>query len=434
MMSSTRRLVTLLAVLAAVLLAGGCEFTGVNSRSLPLTKGGGGDDLRVTVTMENAVNLVPNSEVKVSEVTVGSVRKIEFDHKTWTAKLTLGLEKGVRLPRNVRASIGQKSLLGAEYLSLEEPAEPSSTLLADGDVVGLDQTGRFPETEEVLSSLSLLLNGGGLGQVQTITRELNYALSGNETEVRSMIQGLDTFVGTLADQKKEIVAALDGLDNLAKGYAGDTQTIDRALRSVPAGVETLAAERAELTKTLAAVGKVGDITDQIVRDTREDLTANLDNLEQTVGGFADANDVLIDSLGSITWPFPVDAVLRGFAGDYINLFPTVDVSLGTIERDFLSGTPLDGIYSGLLEQIPGGSILGDSDLLTDPLNQSPGDGAGTSGPRCVLDVVPGLSSSCLGVGAKKPTGGSTKSTPKPSSSTPAPNLIDQLLGGMGGNS
>ena len=50
----------------------------------------------VTVTMANVGNLTPNSEVKVNDVTVGSVRTIAF--KDWKAQLTLGIEGGVQLP------------------------------------------------------------------------------------------------------------------------------------------------------------------------------------------------------------------------------------------------------------------------------------------------------------------------------------------------
>src|SRR3546814_13000871 len=118
-----RRTAGLLAMVGvALVLSGamsGCEFTGVNNQPLTFTKGGGDDDMRITVYMENAVNLVPNSEVKVNDVTVGAVRTIEFDG--WRAQLTLGVEQGTRLPANVAAKIAQNSQLGAEYLELEVP-------------------------------------------------------------------------------------------------------------------------------------------------------------------------------------------------------------------------------------------------------------------------------------------------------------------------
>src|SRR3546814_1410691 len=102
--------------------------------------------MRITVYMENAVNLVPNSEVKVNDVTVGAVRTIEFDG--WRAKLTLGVEKGTRLPANVEAKIAQKSLLGAEYIELEVP---------EGMVAEKEQMASRARSEERTSGLKSLL-------------------------------------------------------------------------------------------------------------------------------------------------------------------------------------------------------------------------------------------------------------------------------------
>ena len=49
----------------------------------------------------------------------------------------------------------------------------------------------------MLGSLALLLNGGGLQQIQTITTELNKALHGNERRVRDLLTQMNTFVGSL---------------------------------------------------------------------------------------------------------------------------------------------------------------------------------------------------------------------------------------------
>ena len=67
----------------------------------------------------------------------------------------------------------------------------------------------------MLGALSLLLNGGGLQQIQVIATELNKALKGNEAPVRDLLGQLNTFVGTLDSQKDKITTALDSVDTLA---------------------------------------------------------------------------------------------------------------------------------------------------------------------------------------------------------------------------
>lgn len=360
-------LVSAFAVVRVV--SGSFTFLGVNSITLPFSKGNGDDSYTVTVYMENVANLVPNSEVKVSEITVGSVRKIELDG--WRAKLTIGLEGDVVLPANLRARVAQKSLLGAEYLELREPRKPAQERLADGAVIDLAQTSRYPETEEALSAMSLLLNGGGLAQVSTITRELNATFEGRDGDIRNFIAQLDTFVTNLDDQRDNIVLALRRMNDLGAAYAGDVEVLGKALEELPAAVELVAAQRKQLVRTLSEVGDLGDTVDGFVDKNQDLLVEATSHLTGTLKAVADAGDVLADAVEDATYPFPVRAVIAGIKGDYMNLFFTVDLSLASIERDYLSGTPLSGIYSQLLGLLPAGNSVAQGDILENPLVQDP---------------------------------------------------------------
>lgn len=360
-----------LAVLAPlVLFVSGCEFTGINNQPLPLTKGGGENDLRVTVYMRNAVNLVPNSEVKVNDVTVGAVREIEF--ADWQARLTLSIEEGTFVPADAVARIGQKSLLGAEYLELAAPETGGSDqALANDDVIPVERTARYPETEEVLGAAAGLLNGGGLAQVNTITKELNKALGEREPDVRSLIDELDTFVTNLDGQRAEIITAIEGLDRLAGTFADQKETVAQALRGLPGGIETLRDQRARLTTALTAVSDFGRTASSVIRRSRGDLIANLASVQPTLRELADAGKNLTGALGNISFPFPVEGADVVFRGDYINFFASVDLTLPTLERDFLAGTPLEGLYSAILGTLPTGPVDDATNPLLEPLNPSP---------------------------------------------------------------
>ena len=74
-------------------------------------------------------------------------------------------------------TIGQTSLLGSLHIELAPPSgvPPQGKLkrrIADPAVVG----GSYPTTEQTLAAISLLLNGGGIGQIQDITQSLSTAL------------------------------------------------------------------------------------------------------------------------------------------------------------------------------------------------------------------------------------------------------------------
>ena len=119
-------------------------------------------------------------------------------------------------PTTPRRKIRQTSLLGEKFVSLAPPASgASSGRLGDGDTIPLERTGRNPEVEEVLGALSLLLNGGGVAQLKTISTELNKALGGREGSARSVLDQLDMFMGQLDANKDQIVRAIESLNRLA---------------------------------------------------------------------------------------------------------------------------------------------------------------------------------------------------------------------------
>lgn len=355
---------SLLAGLIIAATTTGCGWSGLNENPLPFAAGNGDDAVTVTVYLANAVNLVPNSEVKVNDVTVGSVRRIQFDD--WRARLTVGLEPDVRLPENAQARVGQKSLLGAEFLELAPPTtERPHGRLADGAVIPLARTGRYPETEELFAALATVLNGGGLSQISTITTELNNAFNGRESDVRQLVAHLGTLIGTLDAQRAKIVAATEGVNELAGTFADDRKTLSAALETLPRAVDVLRDERDQLTQTLDSLSDFGDSTTELLNTNRVKLRRNLENLRPILHELGDAGSALTNFLSAITFPFPLEGLIKSAKGDYLNLFLTVDVTTTAITRDLLGGiSPLDSVLSGLT----GTPSTATSSTSSDPLD------------------------------------------------------------------
>lgn len=345
-MSVTARRALRTGCVVLLALLSGCGFGGLNDRPLPFAAGNGDGAMTVTVVMDNAANLVPNSEVKVGDVTVGSVRRITF--RNWHAVLEVGLVKGTVLPANATARIGQKSLLGAEYLELAKPSQTAAAgRLRSGATIPLSRTGRYPETEEVFAALSTVLNGGGLAQAQTITTELNRTLHGREGDVRDLLGQLGTLVGTLDGQRGHILATLRQLNRTTTTINAQQGTVDRALTTLPKAVDLLGKDEDKLADLLDGMQRFSDAATKLESATRADLAANLRDLQPVLNRLSDAGKALTGFLGDATFPFPTDGLLKSVRGDYMNLFLTVDVSVPALSRDWLTGTPLDGVLNGL---------------------------------------------------------------------------------------
>ncbi|MFC4470068.1 MCE family protein [Streptomyces xiangluensis] len=316
------------AAVGSVLLSG-CEFNGWYDVQLPGGAAADGHAYHVTVEFRDVLDLVPQSAVKVNNVTVGAVEKVEL--AGWHARVRLRVADSVKLPGNAVAELRQTSMLGEKYVALSAPPDTDPVgRLGDGDRIPLSRSGRNPEIEEVLSALSALLNGGGVAQLKTITVELNKALAGRENRVKSLLKELNTFLGGLDEQRKDIVRALTGIDRLAKRLGTEKKTIARAVDTMPPALKVLADQRRDLTKMLTALSKLGKTGTKVVNASRDDTVANLKQLRPILQQLNKAGDDLPNSLELLTtYPFPRNAA-DAVKGDYVNLKITADLDLSGI--------------------------------------------------------------------------------------------------------
>ncbi|MEU3919892.1 MCE family protein [Streptomyces sp. NPDC029004] len=307
----------------------GCEFNGLYDVGLP---GGAADDgnaYRVTVEFRDVLDLVPQSAVKVNNVTVGAVEKVEL--AGWHARVRLRVDGKVKLPANAIAELRQTSMLGEKYVALSAPVDSvPAGRLAEGDRIPLSRSGRNPEIEEVLSALSALLNGGGVAQLKTVTTELNKALEGRENRVKSLLSELDTFIGGLDGQRKEIIRALEGIDRLSARLAREKKTIATAVDTMPGALKVLADQRRNLTAMLTSLSRLGTAGTKVVNASRADLVANLRSLRPILAQLNKAGSDLPNALELLTtYPFPRN-VTGAIKGDYVNLRITADLDLASI--------------------------------------------------------------------------------------------------------
>ncbi|HEY0499873.1 MAG TPA: MCE family protein [Kutzneria sp.] len=282
----------------------------------------------VQAEFADVANLVPDAEVKVDDVTVGRVSDVRLDG--WHARLTLELDDGVRLPANATAKIGQKSLLGAEYVELDRPADAQGAL-RQGDLIPLTRTGRYPETEELLAGLSLWLNGGGLQNLRAIYTEVDKTLGGREQTTRDLLDRLRTFTTSIDGQKDAIVKTIDALDNLGRPLAAQRDQLAEAIDHVTPGITLLNQQRTNLTAALTALTSFSTAATKVIDHTQDDLHADLDGLKPILANLVAAGDALpksFDVAGTLL--FPLSTFRNSFRGDFVNVYATVDLSLQAV--------------------------------------------------------------------------------------------------------
>jgi phospholipid/cholesterol/gamma-HCH transport system substrate-binding protein len=370
------------AALAGVGLVAGCQgFQGAYSLPLPGGADLGSHPYTVHAEFADVLDLVPQSTVKVNDVAVGKVDSISLNKSNWTADVTLSVNGDVKLPANADADLRQSSLLGEKYISLVAPENGTGSLV-DGATIPLARTNRNTEVEEVFGALSMLLNGGGVQQIQTIAKELNSATTGNEPAIRDLLSNVDTLMSGLNAHSAQITQALDGVNRLSATLSSQTDQIAGVLTNLGPGLDVLNSQRDQLVAMLQSLSQLSGIAVDTINKSQADLIGDLKALTPTLQQLSNAGANLPNALQILlTFPF-TDYATNGIRGDYANLFATINLNLTDVLTNL--GRSRQNPLSGLLPGLSGitGGTSGTPTNQPPPLplpNQPGGSGTGSCG-------------------------------------------------------
>jgi len=374
----------------AIVLAG-CTFNGLNSLPMPGTSGHGPGSYTITVELPDVATLPQNSPVMVDDVTVGSLSGLDAVQRpdgTFYAAARLSLNPEVKLPANATAQVAQTSLLGSQHIELAAPANGTGEgRLVDGSHIPISQTGRYPTTEEVLSSLGVVVSKGNVGALQDITDELYKAVAGRAGGLTGLIPRLAELTDSLQSQTQDIIAALDGLNRFAGTLAKSKDSLGRTLDTLPAALEVLNKNRANIIDAFTALGRVGTVAADVLAKTKDDFAADFKDLYPVVKSLAENADYLISALTFLpTFPFDRRYLRNAVRGDYLNVFVTFDLTLRRLGESIFTTSALDPNMKHMSEVLNPpdfltGSMANLSGQAADPFKIPPGTVPAAEGHR-----------------------------------------------------
>lgn len=376
-----RRWQTVLAapMIAGTLLlgAGGC---GLDLHDVPMPSLISGPTWELTAAFDSALNLPVESPVKVDGRIVGQVRSIDVED--YRALVTMDILQTTHLHAGTTAEIRLTSPMGTAFVELVDAPKPKKRL-ADGAVLDAAATTRAPDVADLLSSLSVVVTGGAFADIKTIVDELNVALDSNSPTVRGLLRSLDRTMADLNRHTPQFDAALDSVDRLSRLLAADMPVLVTAVRDLEPAVVALHSQRDDLLGLLEVVRQLGDTSEVVVADIRDDLVDVLDDTAPILATLAKSRRTIDRSLrGLIEFGTRTD---NASPGDYSNFDLTLlldplgldpvpknpDVPAGEPDLPNLPGVP---VVPGLEDLL--GVDLGLNDALEDLLGGllNPGGG------------------------------------------------------------
>ena len=315
---------------AVVALTAGC---GTSLEDVPLPGGAntGSDPINVSIQFEDVLDLVRQGTVKVNGLPAGRIDNISLAEDGWTAQIEIELRNDVALPANAVASVQQTNLLGEKFVELSAPegGTPHGKL-GDGDVIPLERTRTATNIEQVLGALSLVLNGGGLSQIQSIVTELNSMTNGRENQLKDTLNTTADLINSLNRQRDSIVNAIDGVNELSANTREQTPQIEAILDELPEGVRVLDEQRPQFVEMLRRIDALGQTGTDLLMRSREDLIADLRALRPVLQELSKVTPELVDAAAIVpTYPFP-DSSADTTIGSSSNVFLNVDAQVATL--------------------------------------------------------------------------------------------------------
>lgn len=227
------------------------------------------------VEFNQAVELAPQSDVRISGVSVGKVAAVGLDRRTGLTRATIEIDRAYApRPLDTRAVLRAKSLLGETYVELSPGSEhgpmlPDNGTLPEGQVesnVQLDQIlSTFDPTTRRAFQVWMQENGAALTNrgedVNAALAEL-YPFATNVDSVLTVLRRDSSATATLLHDGGEVFGALGAVPAQVQGFVRNANTVfattatqdtalASAIRSFPAFLQATRAAIARVS-TFAA--------------------------------------------------------------------------------------------------------------------------------------------------------------------------------------
>jgi phospholipid/cholesterol/gamma-HCH transport system substrate-binding protein len=217
--------------------------------------------------------LVPQAEVRVSGVHVGSVLTIT-DAPDGATLVRMALQPGIPLRRDTRAVIRPKTLLGEKFVELVRPQGSQEAYLGAGATIPKAQTGQAIEIDDILNAMDAPTRKA----MSESFRQLGIAFDGRQQDVSAALPPLDSTVANLRP--------------LARVGESRQQELDRILTNLNTIMQALADEQDQLGHLVDSGDTVMSAIasrDQALAGTVKNGAAVFGSLDQAFSGVTAAD-------------------------------------------------------------------------------------------------------------------------------------------------
>ncbi|WP_414625836.1 MlaD family protein [Gordonia alkanivorans] len=300
--SRMRRGAVTAVLLSALMGLTGCGLLpGLTVEQIPLPAPGGiGDSIRLTANFDNALNLPTRAKVKLNGTDVGQVDTIVA--KDYSAIVTMDVSKKTELPVGTGAELRQATPLGDVFVALLPPPTATKGLMVDGDTL-TGPTSAASTVEDLLISMSGVVDSGSLNSLTVILTELSAAVATNPTDLNGAIRGLTTGIRKLNQSSAQVDRSLENTRILTGQLADGRAQIMASINKLGPALQALNGQIGSILTSLDKAQQVTAATNDFLRTDQDNLVEMLGHLSTVLAGLRQAAGPLgslADNLHTLT--------------------------------------------------------------------------------------------------------------------------------------
>ncbi|MDX1658822.1 MAG: MlaD family protein [Nitriliruptorales bacterium] len=227
----------------------------------------GDDEVLLTATFDDVVDLVPRAHVRTADVPIGTVSRIELTDDN-RAAVTMEVRRETGLPNQVVAVLKKTSLLGERYVSLEAADGASGSLDDGGEVVATDVIDDF---EDLVRSGNDVVGVIAAQQLAQAVEVGAVAFGGRGSVLGSVLGDLEATVGDYNEGREHILRLIDASDRLLADMAADAEANAAVLADLDRAAQALDREDEALIGALEDLARLADVGERILRTNRDSL-------------------------------------------------------------------------------------------------------------------------------------------------------------------
>ncbi|MEU5849914.1 MCE family protein [Saccharopolyspora shandongensis] len=254
---------------------------------------------QITAYFDRAVGVYAGSSVRVLGVEVGKIDGVVPQGDV--VRVDMHVDDDVQIPADAKAVVVAPSLVSDRYVQLT-PAYSGGAELVSGAVLAKDRTATPAELDDLYRSANALAQALGpdgansTGALSEVLSTSAAALEGNGKDLNATVKQLGDLAGTLQENQDDLFATVDNLNTFTATLAASDRQIQEFYGRVDDVTGFLAGEQQQMGAALSSLAVALDDVSRFIRDNRELMTSNVNNLTGVTQQLVDQRKALAEVL------------------------------------------------------------------------------------------------------------------------------------------